>query len=301
MTQVKNNVIFIGDTHLKATSPVSRTDDYPSAILNKLEWIASISTAYNTKTLIILGDVFDTPATTLPYLSTVINTLKAIKNTGIEIYTLVGNHDIKNNRMDSLPSTALGILVATECLRLLPRELKIGDTLFRSFHYPEGVTPKASDDYEVCVAHLYYDFNMLSDSFSESDILRLQYDAMILGHYHVPCNDLTIGKTTIYRPGSLSRGTSELYNKTRTPRILLFNCDNHKAEYIDVECRQGSEIFANQSEKDVRAMASMKELIYSITNSYQTSDMDIRDYFNAMNIPYNCRKVLSNYLDRAGV
>ena len=41
-----SNVIFIGDLHLRSTSPIARCDDYPNVILGKLESIANVKTLY---------------------------------------------------------------------------------------------------------------------------------------------------------------------------------------------------------------------------------------------------------------
>ena len=293
-------VMFIGDLHLKCVSPISRRDDYPSAILKKLECLANCVDVSKCNTFILLGDVFDSPVTSLPYLATVINTFKKIKDKGITTYTIVGNHDIRNNRMDSLQSTALGILLSTGYLMLAPRELEIGDTLFKCYHYPEELEPKQSDKYEVCVAHRYYDFGLAFDSLNSDDIKRLNYDAMMLGHLHLPCDTENIGVTTLYRPGSLSRNTSEPYNKLRVPRALIFNVFNHRAVYIDVSCGTADEVFVGQNDNNAQASFSMKDLIQFITTSYSSSDMNVREYFNSIEIPYECREKIAKYLDAVG-
>jgi len=295
-----SNVIFVGDAHLKAISPISRCDNFPLAILKKFEYISSICKSYNCDTIILLGDVFDSPVTSLPYLATVINTFKKIHDSGIKVYTIVGNHDIKNNRMDSLQSTALGILISTNFVSLAPRKLVIDNTIFKCYNYPEEIESKSSDEYEVCVAHRYYEFGSSNDSFSSSDIDRLNYNAMVLGHYHVPCDTEKIHNTILYRPGSLSRNTSETYNKLRVPRVLLYNCKNNKSLYIDVPCGSADEVFVDQTDANDMSMFSMKDLINFITSSYSSSDMDVRDYFSKIDIPYECREKISKYLDEIG-
>lgn len=294
------NILFIGDTHLKAVSPVSRKDSFPTAILNKLQYLSCVASTYKCDTFMLLGDVFDSPVTSLPYLAEVIDTFKHIKEKGITVYTIVGNHDIKNNRMDSLAQTALGILIATGYVKLAPRELVIDDTVFKCYNYPEEVEPKSTDKYEVCVAHLYYEFNLAHDSLQADDLKRLGYDAMVLGHYHTPCDTETIHCTKLYRPGSLSRCTSEPYNKLRTPRALLFNCNNHKACYIEVACEPAENVFVAQIDGNNQASFSMKDLIQFITTSYSSSDMNVRDYFNNIQIPYECREKIAKYLDAVG-
>jgi len=295
-----NNILFIGDLHLKCTSPISRCDDYPSAILKKLEYLSNCVSIEKCNTFVLLGDVFDSPVTSLPYLAQVINTFKKIQDMGITVYTIVGNHDIKNNRMDSLESTALGILISTGYLKLAPSSLEIENTVFKFYNYPEEIESKKSDKYEVCVAHRYYDFGLAWDSLHEDDLEKLNYDAMILGHYHVPCDTVTIHNTVLYRPGSLSRSTSEPYNKLRTPHALVFNCVNHKANYIEVQCSPGSDIFVNKIESNNQPSLTMKDLISFITTSYSSSDMDVREYFNQMKIPLDCKLIIAKYLDNIG-
>ena len=293
-------VCFIGDTHLKCTSPVSRRDSYPTAILDKLEYVASTVNVEKCNIFILLGDVFDSPVTSLPYLATVIDTFKKISAKGITVYTIVGNHDIKNNRMDSLPSTALGILISTGYLKLAPKELIVENTILRCFNYPEEITPKLTNNYEVCVAHHYYNFGLTWDSLHEDDVICLNYDAMVLGHYHVPCDTELIGNTALYRPGSLSRCTSEPYNKLRKPRVLIFNCVNHKSVYMDVPCGSAEDVFINQVDSVNQPCMSMKDLIQFITTSYSSSDMNVREYFGNLEIPYECRRIVAKYLDAVG-
>lgn len=296
-----SNLIIIGDTHLKCNSPVSRKDNYPITILNKLEYLSNIAKNYKCKNFLMLGDVFDSPNTSLPYLATVINTFKKIHDNGITVYTIVGNHDLKNNRMDSLQSTALGILIATGYVKLAPRELIIDSTLFRCYNYPEKLETKQNSGlYEVCIAHLYYEFGLANDSLTSNDVKALNYDAMILGHLHVPCDTETIGNTILYRPGSLSRSTSEPYNKLRTPRVLLFNCGKCKAAYLEVACEPSSSVFVDQIDANNQAVMSMKDLINFITSSYSSSDMNVREYFSNLVIPIECRAKITKYLDTIG-
>ena len=295
-----SSIIFVGDLHLKGSSPISRVDDYPTVILNKLESLINTAKSFSCDKIMLLGDVFDSHITTLPYLAKVINTFRKISDAGIDVYTIVGNHDIKNNRMDSLDSSALGILISTGYLKLAPRNLIIDDTSFSCFHYPEELTNNNESCYSVCVAHRYYEFGLSWDSLTSEDLKSLNYDAMILGHYHVPCDTLSIEDTLLYRAGSLSRSTCEPYNKLRTPRVLVFNCLNHKTVYVDIPCERADKIFTNVVEQNNQVCFSMKDLVKFITSSYTSSDLNIRDYFAKLDIPYDCRVKISDYLDNVG-
>lgn len=296
-----SNVFIIGDLHLKAQAPISRKDNYPIAILNKLEYLASIAKSCKCNTFILLGDVFDSPITTLPYLSKVIETFKKINEQKITVYTIVGNHDIRNNRIDSLPTTALGILIATGYIKLAPNNLIIDNTVFQCFNYTDEIKPALEDEkYTVCIAHRYYEFNLDEYSLHESDINKLNYNAIVLGHLHTPCDTIDVGNTVLYRPGSLARNTSEPYNKLRVPRVLLFNCKKYKAVYVEIVCNNAEDIFVDKIEGNNQKIISMHDLINFITTSYNSADMDVREYFANLNIPCECRNIISKYLDTAG-
>lgn len=295
-----SNIIFVGDLHLKGSSPISRCDDYPTVILNKIESLAQIAGSFSCNKVVLLGDVFDSHTTTLPYLAKVINSFKKLNDSGITVYTIAGNHDIKNNRMDSIGSSALGILISTGYVKLAPRKLTVDDVDFNLFHYPDDLIKNDSDNYSVCVAHRYFEFGLSWDSLTREEIKSLNYNAMILGHYHVPCDTVTIEDTLLYRPGSLSRSTSESYNKLRTPRVLVFSCLNRKAVYVDIQCEPADKVFTTAIEQNNQLCLSMKDLVKFITSSYTSSDLNIREYFAQLEIPYDCRVKISDYLDKIG-
>jgi hypothetical protein len=44
----------------------------------------------------------------------------------------------------------------------------------------------------------------------------------------------------------------------------------------------------------------MKDLINFITTSYNSADVDIREYFSKLDIPYGCKEKITKYLDNIG-
>ena len=59
-------------------------------------------------------------------------------------------------------------------------------------------------------------------------------------------------------------------------------------------------MFVAQIDGNDQASISMKDLIQFITTSYSSSDMNVRDYFNNIQIPYECREKIVKYLDAVG-
>ena len=60
------------------------------------------------------------------------------------------------------------------------------------------------------------------------------------------------------------------------------------------------EVFVAQIEPNNRQTLSMKDLINFITTSYSSSDMNVREYFNSLEIPYACKERIAKYLDDVG-
>lgn len=297
-----SKVIFVGDVHLKGSSPISRKDDYPEVILNKLKYIADYAEEIDCKHILFLGDIFDTVNTSLQYFSYVLSVFKNIKDRGIELYTIVGNHDIRYESLDSLPTTPLGILVKSNVISLLDT-LEIDDVRIVGCHYSKEPEQNKNDDiYSILLLHKFYESGFGEIPVTREDAINLGYDTYILGHDHKPYSTQVIryGLKTIqvYRTGSLARNSSDQYNRIRIPRFLVFNTEDKSYEYVNVQAESGFDVFFEQQAE--QETISMKELVDYLKSSYHTSDSTLRDYINEAPIPDDVRQLIDTYLDILG-
>ena len=117
-----------------------------------------------------------------------------------------------------MSQTPLGLLVKSECLSIL-KKIKIDDYTIYGWQYPEEIQ-KSLVSKSICCAHRYYELAFSEKSLSQKDLRDLGYQYYILGHGHEPF-EMVVGEGyKLYRPGSLSRCTSDKYNRFRIPRIL---------------------------------------------------------------------------------
>lgn len=295
-----SKAFIVGDIHLKATSPISRRDDYPTVILEKLRYIADLAVVSDCSNILLLGDVFDSPTVSIPYLHHVVNTFRYIQSKGIKVYTIVGNHDIKNNRLESLSDTVLGLLLNLDLIKRFNNPLVIENTNFIGVDYPDDLPTNTSDLYSVMLCHRYYNIPLFSESLNISDIENLGFNCIIFGHYHAPRDCEYVNNCLLLHPGSLSRSSSELYNRTRIPRIISFDCINHSYSYLEIPCESGESVFITSNSKLEDVKLSMKELVDFMKSSYQASDLNIRDYLNDLDIPNDCKTRIKNYFDTLG-
>ena len=295
-----SNIIFVGDVHLKGSSPISRKDNYAEVILNKIRFIRDYANAIGCTTIIFLGDIFDTVNTSLQYFSHCLSLFKDISNSGIDLYTIVGNHDIRYDSLETLPITPLGILLESGAVRLLDN-LTIDDVYIQGCHYSNKPIKNTNQDlYSILLLHRFYENGFNEEPITKEDVVELGYDTYILGHDHRPYITITMEDPRdikIIRPGSLARNSSDQYNKLRKPRILIMDTDTKDFVYEEVPSESGEVIFF---EKEVEAQVSMSELVEYLKSSYHTSNDSIRSYIDTISIPEDIRDLIKSYLNILG-
>ena len=297
-----SKIIFVGDVHLKGSSPISRKDNYSETILNKLRFINDYAHSIDCTTFIFLGDIFDTVNTSLQYFSHCLTLFKEIKESGIDIYTIVGNHDLKYDSMDTLPVTPLGILVKSDAIQILD-SLTVDDVYIKGCHFPESPQPNTQSDlYSILLLHRFYESGFNETPITKEDAIDLGYDTYILGHDHRPYHTVEIETDTqsikVLRPGSLARNSSEQYNRLRKPRILILDTDTKLFHYEEVPSESGMDIFFEKQAEE--QLVSMKELVDYLKSSYHTADSSIRDFVKNTDIPEDVKSLINTYLDLLG-
>lgn len=298
-----SKIIFVGDVHLKGSTPISRKDNYSEVILRKLEWIKGYADSIDCKTVIFTGDIFDTVNTSLQYFSLCLSTFKQISDSGINLYTIVGNHDIRYDSIDTLPVTPLGVLLKSEVIKLL-EDLYIEDIYIKGVHYTELPSRNLSDTkyFSIMVAHRFYESGFNEEPISKHNLIDWCFDAYVLGHDHRPYVTVELEENNkcirLLRPGSLARNTSDQYNRLRKPRILVFDTLSKYFYYEEVPSDSGLEIFFDQIKEE--KLPSMNELVTYLKESYHTADTSVRDYVEHADIPIPTKTLLKSYLDILG-
>lgn len=293
--------IFIGDCHLKATSPISRKDNYSETILKKLEFIQSYAEKNNVSALFFLGDIFDSVNTSLQYFSFCLSLFKRIKESGIRVYTIVGNHDIRYDSMETLPVTPLGVLIKSEVMTLLTDEI-VEDIHLVGCSYPEKPNKnEIKDKYSILLLHRFYEAGFNEEPITEQQVKNLEYNTYILGHDHRPYPTKVIetpdSTIKVIRPGSLARNSSDQFNRIRKPRILVFDSETLNFSYEEVPSESGQDVFIDRPEDQP---VSMRELVDYLQSSYHSSNLSLREYVDTADIQEDVRSLVKSYLDILG-
>ncbi len=259
--------LLMGDIHLSDRPPSSCTDSYLDDILAILAAVGDLARGRGSRGIIWAGDVFHhkTPGRTSH--RTVRTVIDLLAGYPCPTWVVPGNHDMLNDRLDSIDSTQpLGVLIASGALRLLNgwmHEHPLSERNAPVFGLPwlqrftDDTVRYALTDYRdqldyqrpalvVTHAPLYplgqelpYE-NYPAGAWAEA---MDQHGQVFYGHVHEPHGIHTAAGVTFCNPGALSRGSLHEHNLTREIRIAAWNSDTGDFELLPVPHKPATEVF----------------------------------------------------------
>lgn len=96
--------LFVGDLHLRGTNPRNRIDDYKEVAKQKLKEVFKIAVDNAVDAILQPGDIFDRPEVGIAVL---LEFAEVLKESPVNIYCTLGNHDIYGYNVDSYYRTSL--------------------------------------------------------------------------------------------------------------------------------------------------------------------------------------------------
>jgi len=242
------SVIFFGDPHFDAQTPVSRIDNYAEASLQRLKDILSLAKQNQVQHVMTTGDFFDKYEVSFTYLNEIISVLKDFEKENIIVWSLIGNHDLPYNNMSYFKNTPLNTLFTSGLVRHLKKfnEFEDFNVYGIDFTNAEAIKDMQVDKSKTNILIMHYATENTVPGESINEGLE-KFDFVISGHDHMyyPLLILDSG-TKVFRPGSLLRRTKEAYNLTRDIVICLFK-DKAMTEVKLPNVKPAAEIFRNEA------------------------------------------------------
>ena len=236
----KEAVGFVGDIHFD-TVISSRLDDYLETCCKKIEAVGDICLKNNVRYLFFAGDIFNRVQCGHECVNRAGQSLLKLKNSGIRLFSICGNHDLPRDSLRLLGKAPLETLFSFGVMEHISLETPVEFYKDEFFDQNKGCAkitavdftqkiPKADRNFDanVLLAHMFFDKSgFLSDEFQ--NILKDKmafwfYDMAFLGHDHEEFPVAVCGNTLVVRTGSLLRTTSHNYNFVRKPHIVI--CDD---------------------------------------------------------------------------
>jgi len=235
-------LLIFTDSHIRASTPRSRLDDYPTALWEKFRQISQIIIDREIGAVLIGGDLFDTPD---PSTSIVNSYLQLFTGWNIPIYSIVGSHDKFGYNDDTLYRTGIGTLIAAGVIQLLGDTQRIDDNTqiagtSHSYNLDENSATDYyrkklhTDEYLIQICHgMTTDGPWAFGKHTDIRDIRTDADLLICGHYHPGFKPVQVGNTTILNIGSLGR--TEHVQRKYAPGVAVVDTDikgNESWEFI---------------------------------------------------------------------
>ena len=243
-------IVHRTDVHIADRPPVSRKDDYASAILHKLALVGDIARKVGADAVIDTGDFFHIQAPNRTSHSLVQRVMEVHETRyTCPVYSVVGNHDLSGANLDSLGRQPIGTLFRSRTFRQLGEVVLGGDgrPRVRIVGVPYSTKPtlesltveRGDEDVLVEACHIYsapggnVPFRDLGDEpvFAWEDLATLPADVWLGGHYHKDQGVALVGGKHFVFPGSLSRGVFSWDEMDRLPRVAIVTFDYEPEDF----------------------------------------------------------------------
>lgn len=293
-------ILAIGDIHLADKPPSIRTDTYTEDILAKLEAACRLAAEAAAQAIVLAGDVFHIKTPTRNSHALVQRTGEVLTSVGIPVLIVPGNHDLSNDRLESLSKQPLGTLAKMEGIELLigPHEtLPLfglpylhdwgSDLPVWTTRYKKWADEKKGENFDfwpLMVTHAPifppgeeppYEF------IGADDWARLMQNGDCLyGHIHDPHGVYKPNPevpVTMCNNGAISRGS--LHEKTlkREPKVTLWHGTPGAFETLPLPFRPASAVFKLHEKEDVDEKTSRVEEFLESIGSTKLDGLSIEE------------------------
>lgn len=310
-------IAFIGDVHLNMYTPSSRIDDYAKTCCEKFESLLQVCKLRRVKTVVMTGDVFHQTNQSIPFMFSVFDVLQKFKDEGIKVFSIVGNHDIKNELLDNLERSPLGVCFLSGLIQPLGNLTVTKDNnpicQVIGVHFGEPITQKTlvSSIKSILVAHVFFDMGFDADNLKADDAVKLGHDYYVLGHDHVPYDVETLKSPMpqkVVRPGSFMRASSHEYNvKDRKVWVDIYDPSEDVWLRDSVFIKPGEDVFSSKVTDKVDDAAvedltsKFTELVNSLYNYDIVKKVSVYQVLDALTIDIDVKKCIEQYLFANGI
>jgi DNA repair exonuclease SbcCD nuclease subunit len=258
-------LIFRTDVHASDRSPSSWKGDYPSEIWSSLEQIGAIARDIDAQAVLDGGDYFHTKSASRTSHDLVRRTAEIHREYPCPVYSIVGNHDITYNSMETLPKQPLGVVYATNVFQTLTevvferdgvkvRVVGLPYSPTRTLEDFRAIRKRPDDQYLVVVAHALatkLPATKAEEFFHETvfcyrDLVAYDGpDATLFGHWHKDQGVEEIEGKLFVNQGAVSRGSLIRENLERTPQVAILEATSNgiTARLQKLRVSPASEVF----------------------------------------------------------
>lgn len=289
----KADAILAADLHIRANTPLCRTDNYLEVQFNKLNFIFDLCQK-NDCPLLVAGDIGDKSQWPNWLLEAIINIMKVHK---INIFCIPGQHDLPEHRLDYWYKSGCGVLYRAGTIKFMGISDLNQNREFKNFDlhaFPYGEKIQHIDKRKYHLSNSRNSIAMTHQMVIENkplwpdqkapkghELLKKfpEYDLILSGDNHNPFISEYEGRLLV-NPGSMMRMTAAQID--HKPRIYKWCADTNEVEvvYLPIEKDVVSRIhIETKQERDER----MDTFVNRISDDIEIGlsfEQNLKEYFN---------------------
>lgn len=307
-----SKVCIVGDTHFSPKQPMSRKDNYPETLLNKLDNLLELCKSNYITDVIFLGDLINNNQMTMEYFIILFKHFTEFTKYNIKLHTIIGNHDINHGNEEFLDKSPLTILFESKLFN--NKDFIIDNCRFTLKNYYDEVDSlniNNNSNINILIGHYFYlsGFNDTKHTLLPEKCKELIYDYYFLGHDHTPYEPLCINGYEVHRPGSFSRATSETCQVARDNiQVCIFDTNTLEVEYKNIpnvlpskDVYKESKLISkllDKEEIDTTLSKDIDDLINDLSFNFSG---DIYKVLDEMNLKEDIKNIVVKYLEEEGI
>jgi len=282
-------IVTFTDLHLADNNPISRKDNYCWSILNKLEQIKDMCKINKVDLALCAGDIFHLKTPTKNSHFLVSQVIELFKSFPCPVYSIYGNHDLRQDNISTLPKQPFYTLVKSGALTYLYDDffnkgsIRIFGMDYCSFpEINKFNKDNKGEKVQICVAHVNAS-SKFSDLFGErvytyQELQNTTPNIFVFGHYH-PDQGIEVHNNKYFiNVGSISRGSLKKDELERIPSIGYIEIDDNykiKCEQIRLNVLSSSDIFdLNKKEKEEKEQEEIEKFISEMKEKINVNSSD---------------------------
>lgn len=317
--------LYVGDLHQDELEPVNRVDDFNETRKEKISEIMSIARDNQVKAILHGGDFFNRPKMSNEFVTSVMETwnqklipidiqdltfkfqagtiseqdymmaLHQYKTGNIPFISIIGNHDLIGESMESYPKTSLNVLETSGFLHIVDKDNPVFfqdeniSVAITGTHYDRNID-RGTDKSGYCIEEkaqingkpvdfqIHMVHGMLTDhsygkKFAHTVVVDIaddtKADLTINGHDHIGFPVMEKDGKLFVNPGSPFRLTADKKEIARMPKVMMITIDEHGVQLEDIylKCaKAGDEVLSTEGKKNKQQKQSVMARIQSIIN-----------------------------------
>lgn len=329
--------LYVGDLHQDELVPIHRIDNFNETRREKIFEILQIAKDNKVNAILHGGDFFNRPKMSNEFVTSIIETwnnklipidiqdltfqfqagniseneyLKEInkyKENNIPFISIIGNHDLIGDNIESYPKTSLNVLETSGFLHIVDKDNPIIfkekdiSVAITGYHYNRELD-KSTDkkgyivdekvqidgknvDYQIHITHGMLTSKSYGKKFAHTVINDIQNltvaDLTINGHDHIGFDTIFYNNKIFANPGSPFRLSADKKEIARMPKVMLINIDNNGITLQDIylKCAKKGDIVLSEDAKIIakNKQSTMAKIQTMINQSSMQKGLRIAD------------------------